>query len=55
MELHNACPGVTRMKQLAGSVVWWSLMDHDIVEMVKSYPECQLNRPDPPSAPLSPW
>ena len=51
-ELHEAYPGITRMKQLARMFVWWPVMDQDIEEKMKSCAECQFQRPMPPLAPI---
>ena len=34
-QLHDGHPGTSRMKSLAGSFVWWPLMDDDIADKVK--------------------
>ena len=54
-ELHQAHPGVTKMKALARSYIWWPNMDTDIETLVKTCTECQESRPSPPTAPLHPW
>ena len=54
-ELHEGHPGVTRMKMLARSYVWWPNMDCELENKVKACHECQLNRHSPPDAPLHPW
>ena len=35
-QLHDGHPGISRMKSLARSFVWWSRMDEDIADRVKS-------------------
>ena len=40
-ELHAGHPGISRMKSLARSYVWWSGMDADIESKVKN---CQLRQ-----------
>ena len=55
VELHGAHPGVSRMKSLAQSLMWWPGMDCEIEDMVKHCMECQQDRPAPPPAPLHPW
>jgi transposase InsO family protein len=54
-ELHETHPGMSRMKALARSYVFWPGLDSDIETMVKKCSACQVNRKDPPSAPLHPW
>jgi len=54
-ELHTAHPGVSRMKALARSYVWYPSMDMDIEKLVKSCETCQQQRKSPPVAPLHPW
>ncbi|XP_041651122.1 uncharacterized protein K02A2.6-like [Cheilinus undulatus] len=53
--LHQAHSGMSRMKGLARSYVWWPGMDQDIEREVLSCKECQTNQKSPPSAPLHPW
>ncbi|CAB4004480.1 LOW QUALITY PROTEIN: uncharacterized protein K02A2.6-like [Paramuricea clavata] len=54
-ELHEAHPGVSRMKALARSYVWWPTLDEDIEREVKSCNQCQLHHTTPAAAPLHPW
>ena len=54
-ELHVAHPGVSRMKMLARSVVWWPGMELDLEEQVKNCNDCQMNQKTPKQAPLHPW
>ena len=54
-ELHETHPGVSKMKALARSYVWWPKMDGDIEDMVKNCTSCQVTRPSPPTAQLHPW
>lgn len=53
--IHEAHPGVSRMKGLARSYVWWPKMDLDLENEVKSWSQCQLNQKMSPPAPLHPW
>ena len=39
--LHENHPGITRMKSVARSYVWWSGMDKDIEDLAKSCIKCQ--------------
>ena len=54
-ELHNGHPGISRMKALARTVMWWPGIDHDIETTVNKCSECQVVRPAPPAVPLQPW
>ena len=54
-ELHDGHPGVSRMKGLARSFVWWPQMDQEIEMKVKNCHICQSYRHNPPAAPLHPW
>ena len=54
-ELHESHPGVSRMKSLARSFVWWPLMDQDLENKVKCCSSCQSTRHQPAPAPLHPW
>ena len=53
--LHEAHPGVSRMKSLARSFVWWPGMDGALEEKVKACSQCQSNQKMPAPAPLHPW
>jgi len=54
-QLHDCHPGMSRMKNLARSFVWWPGIDQDIEDMVKACVPCQRTRHLPPPAPLQPW
>ena len=53
--LHDGHPGITKMKLLARSVVWWPGIDSDIENKVKTCEMCALHQKSPPIAPLHPW
>ena len=53
--LHDGHPGVSRMKGIARSVVWWPGIDADIEKKVKNCIECQVNQKSPAPAPLHMW
>ncbi|XP_060113007.1 uncharacterized protein K02A2.6-like, partial [Heteronotia binoei] len=53
--LHEAHPGIVRMKALARSYVWWPGLDAEIEAWVKRCLTCQVSRPDPPRGPVQPW
>ena len=52
--LHESHPGVSHMKNLMRSYVWWPNIDKDIDMIVKTCYECQHTRHSPPVAPLHP-
>ena len=54
-ELHLDHPGVSRMKSIARSYVWWPGLDKAIEELAKSCLSCQSIKTTPPVAPLHPW
>ena len=54
-ELHEVHPGVTCMKALARSCVYWPGIDQQIEDQVKNCTPCQVNRKEPAAAPLHPW
>ena len=54
-QLHDTHPGISRMKSLARSYVWWPGLDRDIENTVKSCQTGQESRPAPPQAPVHPW
>ena len=47
--------GLVRMKIVARSYVWWTKLDKDIEQLVKSCSHCQAVQNLPPMAPLHPW
>ncbi|MCY3927858.1 MAG: DDE-type integrase/transposase/recombinase [Acidobacteria bacterium] len=53
--LHEGHPGISKMKGLARSYVWWPNIDADIEAQVKRCNQCQLNHPSPPTVPMHPW
>lgn len=54
-ELHRDHPGVTRMKALARSYLWWPGLDQDLVSLATSCRSCQAVKASPAVAPLHPW
>ena len=54
-ELHEVHPGVSRMKALARSYVWWPGIGGEIEELVRRCDTCQKNHCKPASAPVHPW
>lgn len=53
--LHEEHPGMTRMKMLARSFVWWPTLDGDIETRVRHCKVCQSVLPAKPTGPLQPW
>ena len=53
-ELHEGHPGISHMKSLARSFVWWHHLDMDLKNKVKSCESCQRSRHQPPPAQLHP-
>ena len=54
-QLYDTHPGISKMKSLARSYIWWPGCDADIESTVQHCDECQASRPAPPKAPLHPW
>ncbi|KAJ8023976.1 hypothetical protein HOLleu_36568 [Holothuria leucospilota] len=54
-QLHEGHPGISRIKQVARSYVWWPKMDKELEQTVKDCQQCQLHRKLPAAAPLNPW
>ncbi|CAB3989970.1 Transposon Tf2-9 poly, partial [Paramuricea clavata] len=54
-ELHDTHLGMTRMKGLARSYVWWPKIDSDIEQTVSTCPVCQKMRSEPAKAPVHLW
>ncbi|XP_032069735.1 uncharacterized protein K02A2.6-like [Thamnophis elegans] len=61
-QLHQAHPGIVRMKALGRSYVWWPKLDQDIAAHVADCTRCQSAQALPPKAeprtwepPSSPW
>ena len=54
-ELHRDHPGMSRMKAVARSYMWWPGLDGDIERLARSCLACQSVRYTPTVAPLHPW
>ena len=52
-ELHAKHTGITRMKAIARSFVWWPTLDNDIEHLVKACPTYQEQRAT--TTPTHPW
>lgn len=53
--LHEGHPGISRMKALARSAVWWPGLDAQLETKVKSCRACQEAQKTPPKSVLHPW
>ena len=54
-ELHQDHPGVTQMKSVARSCMWWPGPDKEIENLAKLCSACQAAKQAPPVAPLHLW
>ena len=54
-ELHRDHPGVTRMKAVARSYMWWPGLDKELEECARGCQACQAFKSAPAVAPLHPW
>lgn len=54
-ELHAGHIGMSKMKSLARSLVWWPNMDQHIEKEVKMCVNCQQESPMPPRSKPCPW
>ena len=54
-ELHSTHLGITKMKALARSYLWWPQLDADLEATSRNCHECCLNAANPPPAPAHPW
>ena len=54
-ELHFNHIGISRMKALARSYLWWPQLDRDIEQMARNCEQCKLAAPNPATAPSHPW
>ena len=55
ISFHENHPGITRMKAIARSYMWWSGMDKYIENQAKQCVQCQEQNSMPAVAPLHPW
>ena len=53
--LHENHPGITRMKAVARSYVWWNGIDKDIESKPRHVYNVKEQQSKPPVAPLHPW
>ena len=54
-ELHQNHPGISRMKLVARSYMWWPGLDKEIEMLARSCEPCLAVKHKPPSVPLHPW
>ncbi len=54
-ELHEMHIGMSKMKALARSYLWWPGLDRDIEEMAKTCEKCQSNQRNPAKVPVHHW
>ena len=54
-ELHRDHSGMSRMKTIARSYMWWPGLDGEIEKLVRGCQSCQAVKNSPPSSPLQPW
>lgn len=54
-ELHNGHPGITRMKRIARSYVYWPGIDNDITSVVQNCQSCLKTSRNPVKIPTQPW
>ena len=54
-ELHRDHPGVSRMKSVARSYMWWPGLDKEVEQLAKSCQPCQAVKQAPSKTPLHPW
>ena len=54
-ELHVNHIGMSRMKTLARSYIWWPQLNFDIEETCRKCNECLILSDKPVAAPLYPW
>ena len=54
-ELHTTHLGMSRMKSLARSYIWWPGLDSQIEELCRACVECVAANRNPPRAPAHPW
>ena len=53
--LHEGHPGISRMKAIARSFLWWPGLDREIEETVRGCWKCQQVRHTPPQTPMASW
>ena len=54
-ELHEGHRGISRMKSIARSFVWWPGLDKALDQKVKTCVACQSSRNLSPVVPIQPW
>ena len=54
-QLHETHPGVSKMKNLSRSYIWWPGIDKDIENIVARCNTCQIHQLAPAQAPIHLW
>ena len=54
-ELHFNHIGMSHMKALARSYLWWPQLDKEIEQMTKNCVQCKVTAPNPPAASAHHW
>ena len=54
-QLHQDHCGISRMKAIARSYLWWPGLDQGLESLAKSCLQCSANKGTPPVAPMHPW
>ena len=55
MELYQDHPGISRMKTIGKSFVWWPGFDQEVENLVKQCKACLAVKYSPPRLRLKPW
>ena len=53
--LHESHPGISKIKGLARSYIWWPGLDKALEDEVRHCQQCQEHQRQPAKAPLHPW
>ena len=53
--LHSTHLGVSKMKAIARSYVWWPNIDKEIEEITKRCTGCVQKKSNPSKVPIHPW
>ena len=50
--LYDGHPGISHMKEIARSIVWWPRLTNKVEEMVRNCSQCQQHQKASPQSPL---